>query len=546
MLRQLMRYTARGLRISYEARNRIWQKFSAISAAQINRVRHTRDVNQAFLSIFGKQDVYQQLRFLDHFRILGIIIEEFGRIERLRQDDAHRFTVGTHSLEVVRIIERIARGAPPDKAGELPENWRHLHRVYTEINNPLTLFLAALLHDIGKSTGKDDDISGAQIAQAIARRLGLESEAERVGRLVRLDTALNSIAGRKDVNIGELPEDNLGEIAFELGDPDFLKMLYLLTVADGLGMRTQLRPSESQIVAQVETARPKLPELYKRLDERFRGETAERERLIERLLDMRLLKGLDEEIVRHIHGMPFTYLAGWVADQGKMKNIVRDISALAHLKRRGFIMRTGKAIQGAVDGRGLPITVITYDRAHLLKTIVGASSLCGYNIQGAEIFTRRDGIAIDTLYVDPQRSFIPLNKELRALSRVLGEFLTTDAPAQPLQIDGLVKLIEEARLGLFRAPQDRMNQAGFVFTDGKFPFLGGTKLTVRGYADRLFLLFDQVSVISSLAEIVNAKVTTSEQGIDNVFYLRDRLTGGQLSAFIRWEIQEGLRKALSL
>jgi [protein-PII] uridylyltransferase len=105
----------------------------------------------------------------------------------------------------------------------------HYGRVATELADPETLLLSAFLHDIGKGHGGDHANVGADIARSFCRRMAIDPERSRlVEGAVRHHLLLPITATRRDLDDPAVIE----EIAATVGDPDLLKVLYLLTVAD--------------------------------------------------------------------------------------------------------------------------------------------------------------------------------------------------------------------------------------------------------------------------------------------------------------------------
>src|SRR5207244_6811767 len=98
---------------------------------------------------------------------------------RVRLEAIHKHTIGYHSLQVAEALDAL-RDTPPEQGGDF-------RRVFDVIDSPQLLFLAALLHDLGKLLPKPDhSAAGADLALAICDRLGLDADAaDRVSRLIR-------------------------------------------------------------------------------------------------------------------------------------------------------------------------------------------------------------------------------------------------------------------------------------------------------------------------------------------------------------------------
>jgi [protein-PII] uridylyltransferase len=101
--------------------------------------------------------------------------------------------------------------------------------VYRSIKNKSTLHLTALLHDLGKGYGEDHSEVGARLADQATARLGMpQHDAETVRYLVLRHLRMSHLAQQQDIN----DESVVVPFAVEVGSPEVLKMLYLLTLAD--------------------------------------------------------------------------------------------------------------------------------------------------------------------------------------------------------------------------------------------------------------------------------------------------------------------------
>src|SRR5262249_25758195 len=91
------------------------------------------------------------------------------------------------------------------------------------------IFLALLLHDIGKGHGHDHHERGAMLAAEVCKRLGRDSEeSDLVVFLVHHHLMMSQVAQKGDVN----DDRTVSEFARQVGSIDRLKALYLLTFAD--------------------------------------------------------------------------------------------------------------------------------------------------------------------------------------------------------------------------------------------------------------------------------------------------------------------------
>ena len=91
------------------------------------------------------------------------------------------------------------------------------------------MFLALLLHDIGKGHGHEHHERGASLTAEVSQRLGLNSEEiDLVVFLVRNHLMMSQVAQKGDLD----DQTTVDEFARTVGSIDRLKALYLLTYAD--------------------------------------------------------------------------------------------------------------------------------------------------------------------------------------------------------------------------------------------------------------------------------------------------------------------------
>jgi len=147
--------------------------------------------------------------------LLSAYIPEFGRIELLVQHDLyHIYTVDRHLLQSV---------------AELQEATKNKESVFLTIASPHVLYLATLLHDIGKGAGGDHSSIGADMIGAVGQRLGLnDAECSCLEFVVRYHLFMPENALRRDLN----DEQFIQRCAETIGDAERLAMLYLISVAD--------------------------------------------------------------------------------------------------------------------------------------------------------------------------------------------------------------------------------------------------------------------------------------------------------------------------
>jgi [protein-PII] uridylyltransferase len=161
--------------------------------------------------------------------LLLAMVPEFRPVTgRVHHDVYHVYTVDVHSVYAVDRLRQLARG-------ELAHEFPLASRLAAEIARPLPLFLATLLHDVGKgypdATGsrKNHSRAGAELCERILPRLRISSEdVDEARQLVRDHLLMYSVATRRDLD----DIATIAEFCQSLRGREGLRNLYLLTMAD--------------------------------------------------------------------------------------------------------------------------------------------------------------------------------------------------------------------------------------------------------------------------------------------------------------------------
>ncbi|MEX2244195.1 MAG: HD domain-containing protein [Fimbriimonadaceae bacterium] len=158
------------------------------------------------------------VRNLDKSGVLDVLLPELTACRTLLPEDgSHDFTVYEHTLRVLRNLDSIT----PDT---------FLGSVMGDLRDRAPLYLAALLHDVGRQVGEARHAEiGAEMAAAVCDRWGVyESTKETVCWLVREHLAFDRALRLRDV----MHPETAIEFAQKVGTPERLAMLGLLTWAD--------------------------------------------------------------------------------------------------------------------------------------------------------------------------------------------------------------------------------------------------------------------------------------------------------------------------
>lgn len=185
---------------------------------------------QTFLDLLGTTGrLGGALRGLHENGILEAVLPCFQHIRCLLQfNQYHHYTVDEHTLRTIEAAE-----------GFLSDTGA-VGQAYREIHHKELLHLALLLHDAGKGYEEDHSEVGRRLASEVALRLGLQNhQRELVMFLVHRHLKMADLALRRDINDPAV----LLNFSHEVGSPESLRMLFVLTAADisavGPGVWTQ-------------------------------------------------------------------------------------------------------------------------------------------------------------------------------------------------------------------------------------------------------------------------------------------------------------------
>ncbi len=187
-------------------------------------VRDDPEVNRLFLeTLTSRRNPSRALRRMSETGVLGQFLPDFDHVIGLMQFDLyHHYTVDEHTLKTIEALALIEQG---DKGGAHPL----ATSLIGTVQQRRALYVALLLHDVGKGLGGDHSEKGAEIAARLCPRLGMsDEETETVAWLIRHHLLLNSTAQRRDL-ADPATIRSVAEIAQER---ERLSLLLILTVCD--------------------------------------------------------------------------------------------------------------------------------------------------------------------------------------------------------------------------------------------------------------------------------------------------------------------------
>lgn len=334
------------------------------------------DSLRSFIDIISTPGAGAVLRSMTELGVLETVVPAFKNLMTIVPGDAaHKFTVGEHSLRTVEQLDAL-----------FSSDDEIFTDVLSRVQKLEVLYLAALLHDVGKADSKRDHARvGASIAGKAAAALGMTDESRsRVEFLVKHHLRMAETARLRDLHQKRTIRDFISVVK----DTALLDMLFLLTVADQRAVGTR---NWNQVQVRF------LMELHERAMAAIRSpeySTPDLDRHKRRVRRELCLANLPpDEVDEHCASMPASYLLNTSPDDlaahiGYVRNVRKGTPAIE--------------IRDDRTGQFTVLTVVTKDRKGLLSDVAGALNAMSIDVHAAQIFTRHssDHIAIDILFVD--------------------------------------------------------------------------------------------------------------------------------------------------
>ncbi len=335
---------------------------------------------------------------------LGKYLPEFGKLTCLVQHEFyHQYSADEHTLVCLEQLDKVWEAKEPP--------FKHYTPMFQGLERPGLLYLALLLHDVGKAAGLakgDHAATGAALAMRAARRLQLESTAaDTLKFLVENHLLMATLSQRRDLDDPTV----IRNFARQVGTPEKLNLLTLLTFADAQGTSDKLWSGfKDSLLWQLHS---RSLALLAGGTEFIRASEQARDELRDAVRELASRRIADEELAAHFRLLPDRYYEIY-----SPKQILDDVE-LAHRFMHRLVLENQRALSPVtawIDERDRGYSLVkicTWDRAGLFGKIAGCLSAAGLNIMGAQIFTRTDGIVLDTFFVNDGRTGNLATKEQR-------------------------------------------------------------------------------------------------------------------------------------
>lgn len=311
--------------------------------------------------------------------LLLAMVPEFSPVTgKVHHDVYHVYTVDVHSVAAVDCLRALCRG---ERGQESPL----ASRLAAEVVRPRPLFLATLLHDVGKGypdadgSRKNHSKTGAELCEKILPRLGCAAgEILEARTLIEQHLAMYHVATRRDLDDPATVSDFSELVRGREG----LRDLYLLTVAD----LTTTSPT-----AMTSWKARMLDELYFAADAYLSGRDSSYE-------------------VQRLEYIQNAARAGWERDPAFLEAFTRSMPERYLLSQEpeairahaGVAMdRDGREILAALIPGGDPdvaqLCVVAADMPGLLARIAAAITASRLEVHAAQVYTRQTTAGIEAV-----------------------------------------------------------------------------------------------------------------------------------------------------
>ncbi len=478
-----------------------------------DKFRQNPEANRIFLDLLlSHNNPERALRRMNELGVLGAFIPEFGRIVAMMQFNMyHSYTVDEHTIQCISNLFKIEQQG-------LVEDLPVASEILKAGINRRVLYVALLLHDIGKGRVEPHEEIGAKIARDLCPRLGLHpDECELVEWLVLHHLLMSDVAQKRDISDPRTVRD----FARTVKSTTRLKLLLVLTVCDIRGVGPNVWNNWKAML---------LRQLYAlTLDTLTEGAQAKSQPERESAAKLALKKSLKDwkkdalqaEFDRH-------YAPYWLGLDTKTHKI------FARLGRKGAAKEIVSKIRQDDNRDATQACFVMHDHPGIFARLAGALALVGANVVDARTYTSTDGYATAVFWIQDMdgKPFETsrlgrLNKMIKRI--LLGEVITTDA----LKSKGKLKPREKDFIVPTTITID--NEGSEIYT-----------IIEVDTRDRLGLLHDVARTLTANGvSIVSAIIATyGEQAVDT-FYVKD-LFGLKLhSKAKRKAIKAKLRAAIA-
>jgi [protein-PII] uridylyltransferase len=404
VLRTFEHIAAHGGELSGDAEKRIKRSI----AEAVSTLPWTAGVSSSLMSVLKSPHAANALRSMHAIGLLGQIIPEFQLLDALVvRDFYHRYTVDEHTFTAIDNLHRL-----PQRENEWEKRFMEL---LGQVERPAVLYLALLLHDLGKGLPGSEHTKGSvDLARSALSRLGLEErDTEEILFLIGSHLEM-SAAMRRDI----FDPENVRAFAAKIGTLERVRLLCLMTYADIRAVNPDaLTPWKAENLWRLYAAASN--QLNRGVDDDLFHATAgnEQVRKLEKLIPNR-----SKQLQAFLEGLPRRYLLSHTTDQ-----------MAVHFDLSLKLPREPVAVGLKLGADLYELSIVSQDRPFLFARIAGSLAAWGMNIIKANAFSNATGLAVDSFYFKDRFRTLELNPTERdRFKRSVADVVSGQAELQSL------------------------------------------------------------------------------------------------------------------
>ena len=476
-------------------------------------MRNEPEAQQIFLDLLLKHgNPERALRRMNELGVLAAFIPEFEPIVAMMQFNMyHSYTVDEHIIQCIANLARIEKG---ELVEELPVASSILKRGV----NRRVLYVALLLHDIGKGRPEDHSILGARIVRKVAPRLGLkQDEVDTAEWLVRYHLLMSDMAQKRDIADPRTVRD----FAKAVQTVKRLELLCVLTVCDirGVGPDTWNNWKAVLIRGLYRQTERALETGLEDLNRENRGAEAKKA-LREALADWPR-KDVAVETARH-------YDPYW-----------QGLHVTAHVTFAEMLRDIGDDdiridLFPDEDRDATRASFVMADHPGIFSRLAGALALVGANVVDARSYTTKDGFVTDAFWIQDAEGNAYEASRLPRLRQMIEKTLRGEVVArEALKSRDKIKKREKA----FKVPTHITfdNEGSEIYT-----------IIEVDTRDRPGLLYDLTRAMAAAnVYIANAVIATYGEQVVDTFYVKDMFGLKYYSESKQRSLEKRLRQAIT-
>ena len=453
-----------------------------------DQLRTDRRAAGLFMDLLsGSVGVADRLAWMRDCELLERYIPELKPIVHLvHYGESYDFTLDEHIVEAVRVVDRLAHTRE--------DNELEQREILSRIQDPDLLRLALLLHHAP---------GGADTAETVAKRMGLPSRAvDKVTFLVNHRDLLSDLARQREFE----DEATLQDAAEQIGSPEKLRMLYLLTYADCRAMGR---------LGWFAWFDARLFELYNMVLSRMEPgvkAVATSEAFRDRLIELASEVDMAERARDFADIVPQRYAIE-----------VSPQEALEHLELLDRLDAAPASMSWSVERHTARLWLCSSDVPARFSQVAGVLTAHGLNILNAHAFSLSDGKVLDRFIVHKKGG--PISTQADFWQGVRDTLLAS--------VSGQLDLDELVARRLARDAHEPVSPTRRHVTNIHFDNESSSRFTILDLVtwDRLGLLYSVGKCLSQCgANIAFALISTRLDVAEDVFYLNDEETGEAITS----------------